>query len=488
MTTVTTTMARFSISGAHITEHARTLMEEGDWKVALNYLKQALGTITYDQSISILDGQTKLVGADDNITLEPEDPSVRTELLEAYSEVYETSGLIKHNGQLYRPYLVINNLGWNDVIKVPEAPSDVLAPLWRTECEFVHEKTCYPKVYSIADVEWRAHFYAHQPEADLARVVKDATDKHVVALFTPVNDASVPFWMLPETTSFQEAYNQCRSYLPKHGHAQEFNHGMPETKKCSLLPVVIDEQAIAETLAAELKHEAMLDQRFLQESEKIRKLVVEFADNDKEYGWRTFKWKSDKFPGKYLTIRAPGRALICYALSRTSAANHMPAYQSKSPPDFKMPDDNPYHTDVWLGCGFSLDSVSYHGQSMEYMALLDLMFEVQKEMLNFEVQVLASAPAFSGSIVFHDSPEITKENVLVLPHAGVEFELQALKAGGIICAVGGKLAHLVTVYREIERPIMRMDNALTAFKEGQLVELVSKEGRVVLHPEYRRNY
>ncbi len=61
---------------------------------------------------------------------------------------------------------------------------------------------------------------------------------------------------------------------------------------------------------------------------------------------------------------------------------------------------------------------------------------------------------------------MTKNDIIVIPNASVDFELSALKAGLIICENGGKLAHLCIVGREFGIPLIRIDNATKIFKPG----------------------
>jgi phosphohistidine swiveling domain-containing protein len=68
--------------------------------------------------------------------------------------------------------------------------------------------------------------------------------------------------------------------------------------------------------------------------------------------------------------------------------------------------------------------------------------------------------------------------VLVVPTAGVEYDLAAAKAGAIICEVGGPLAHLVIVSRERGRPIVRIEGAMKMYQPGMCVKLDLDKGEV----------
>ncbi|MDO9179345.1 MAG: PEP-utilizing enzyme [Agitococcus sp.] len=508
MTTATVTTATFCLKGPALTSRARERMCETDWRGALKLLMDSLEGMTYEQAISVLDGTCKLTGEGDTILMVEDDAEVRQLLQEQYQECYAMGGFLKIDNQMYQAYLVIDNLGPEDASRIPaqtrpNEAAERLVPHWRADLETVDAKSCWTPVYPHEVVAQRGLFYASNPKKDVAKLVLNAQGKYVIALFEKVNEGSTPFWMQKEAVTAQAAYESVAHYLRTHGNAQEFGWTHPSlafnckgTTTGRLSAAVLyesntpkkGEAEIAEDIANEAALQEKRQKTFKAECIRLQQKIIDFADSDTEFGWQTYHWKSTNPVGTYLTIRVPRRALICYALSKTASGNLMPAYIPICPPDFKMTDDNPYHSDVWLGCGFAIDADVYKHDSPEYTAVLDLMFEVQKELLNFEVQVLARGAQMVGSVVFHDSPVIDDTCILVIPHAGVEFELQAMKAGAVICETGGRLAHLVTVCRESAKPIMRMDNALSTFKLGQSICLMPDQGKVEIIPAYQRNY
>ena len=64
------------------------------------------------------------------------------------------------------------------------------------------------------------------------------------------------------------------------------------------------------------------------------------------------------------------------------------------------------------------------------------------------------------------SKDIFSHNILVIPHAGPEYDVIARKAGLVICAAGSRMAHLAVVGREFGLPLIRIDGACEKFKEG----------------------
>lgn len=496
MTVQTATMRFATITGAALTNSARELMMEGEWKKALTVLMDGLEGMTYDYAIGILEGKSKLEGAGETILMVDESPETMTELQEVYAAEFGFGGFVERNGRMYQAYAVVDNLGFEDTSNVLQMSEVARAGApreeWLYACETVDHKTCFPLVLPWYLVENRARFYASRPQTDFAGIVLDQNGKRLAVLFQETTEGTTPFWRQKENKSLQAAYDQIAQYLPVTGYSQKFGEVHPNKRPQTYAPTATREplhtqaERNAEYAAAE-KAAAERAADLKSQVELARQQVVEFANNDAEFGWRTYAWKGQAgMPG--FTLRAPNRALLCYALSTTNASNLQPEYTPFSPRGLKTAEDNPFHTDVWLGCGFEVDAKTYDRENPQYHAVVDLMFEVQKELLNFEVQVLARGPALTGTVVYHDSAVIDKDSILVIPHAGVAFELGAMKSGAVICEVGGRLAHLVTVCREMNRPIIRMDNALSKLRRGQTVTITPDEGRVVIHPMYVQSY
>ena len=150
----------------------------------------------------------------------------------------------------------------------------------------------------------------------------------------------------------------------------------------------------------------------------------------------------------------------------------------------------------WLAAGGSRQVRTPYWQGLHYdlvQGVMWVLFREAKRVLRLDIVTLGRDMAtvslvykvrgkeMTGTVVYHDSDVIDANSILVIPHAGVAFELEAMKAGAVICEVGGKLAHLVTVCRELGKPIIRMDNALSKLRRGQRVTLSPEEGKIEIH-------
>lgn len=218
--------------------------------------------------------------------------------------------------------------------------------------------------------------------------------------------------------------------------------------------------------------------------------IIDYANNDKEYGWLEFEFENVKF-------KFPKRALIWYVFQHTSMVKkHLPPYDAISPIGVKMYGDSRYHTDVMLGAGIPLDS--YHDvrtdegllfNQAQHVAKMKIEKEFSK-IFSFDFTILANGlpSEVKGfrAMVYEGVKKLEKNTIsnvhilcqkgktdfsdfypelkaICIPHAGIEFDLVAKKADLIITEVGGKLSHLSTVSRESGKILIRVDDAMNKF-------------------------
>ena len=213
--------------------------------------------------------------------------------------------------------------------------------------------------------------------------------------------------------------------------------------------------------------------------------IKEYADNDTEYGWHTCIYEQVKY-------RFPKRALIWYAFGKMSSIHDkLPKYEPISERSTKMWNDNQYHTDCIIGSGFDLENDNVYGSKVNnaiYTALIEIEEEL-KDLITFDFTILSNGldigndyGLLSGMVYDYDL-EYMSENVssnisifnkkrikhsteyrtIVIPHAGIEYDLVAQNADIIITELGGKLSHLATVSREKGKLLIRMDNGVERF-------------------------
>ena len=487
-------MAHLQITGEFITNRARQLVIEEDWTYASRFVTDALVGISDEQAIGVIKGTHRLTGIN-NISYEEEDEAGRTAAEELYGSVFDCRGTLLHNGRRYQPYLCVDSFGIED--------ASYLKPYDDTSLQNQRDERLPHVVWSAGqmtdeDGKRRALFYAENPKRDIVfRLFRqDRTETFV--LFEPAYD-SFPPWM-PCFRTPQEAFAAAESTTPTFGHRERFPKAEttrtvpyseePAAPKVAEAPVAADQNAVpADPEDAEEQvvwyEGSDVECPSVEDIENIRKQVIDFADNDSEYGWKTFTYVDPKTK-QSCTLRAPGRAMVAYALSNTQAAHLSPAYTPFSPQHLKMDNDNPYHSDAWLGCGLELGILVYNRQDLRNATFSELAFSLQQELLKYRIHVLSSGGVkyCSGKVVTEkdDVSRVNSEAILVVNAAGVEHELAALRAGAVICETGGPLAHLVTVCRERGIPIVRMDQATETYRSGMLLTLDLEKGEIGIVP------
>lgn len=438
---------RFSLSGDHLTRHAREQVAQGKWRAALSLLVDDLEGMTLEDALAILKGDKRLAGADDSLHLKNEDALTQQDLQSAYRDVLLANRLA-WGGKRYRAYARVESLDDADLAAATERLST------QGPRRYVAHFLCEPSRDTVIALE-RALHYASDPSRDLAFAVAREDGTHCWVLFEEDNaDVDLPLWLeLPACA--QDAVASGFAGLELRG---------PRSNDA---PAV----SSSDTEGANKAFDAHIEQ--------LRARIVAATDRDTEYGWHEFRFH-DTARGQFITLKAPKRALMAYALSRTRARHLAPDYTVVSESGLKMLNDNPLHTDVWLGCGLPLDDTTYDHESPIYRAFMEMMFQMQESLLGYAFQVLSSGGKHwvRGTLVSADHPGITADDILLVPHAGIEYDLPGRQAGAIICEVGGKLAHLVTVCREDDKPIVRVPDAMKILRPGMHVMLDLQQGKL----------
>jgi len=214
--------------------------------------------------------------------------------------------------------------------------------------------------------------------------------------------------------------------------------------------------------------------------EVLRQEIITYADKDSEHGWLVIRHegKQHKFTK---------RALIHNVFEKMAPLQDLlPEYTPFSPPGLKLQMDDRYHSDVWLGAGFDLDDVYDDSDDKDayYEAIIAIEDEFHK-ITEFDFTILANGMDMDHirCAVFEFDPPLKKDSwsnthvdsadkpntdfddrrCIVIPHAGIEYDLPARNADVIITEQGGKLSHLSTVSREKGKLLIRMDNAIERF-------------------------
>ena len=447
----TMTVATFAQNGSGFARIARDLVLDGKWREGLNFLIEGFDGMTYDIAIQILRG-THTISNDFNL-IEELDEEYQADVLDIYchNKFYEMNVLYVFDG-------LIDN-------------------------EIVQEHISrYSSFYKIPAFDEYVNKYLKAKDQYAFNVTVNKNLKRAI-LAVKVDENTMPVWL--QKSDF------CRS-------AKEYAlKNLPEVAYQKSIEVSdINESNVSSITepSVESQIEALIEQNVqLDMYDKIKAMqAVETAKSKgfsgvKDYSnhhrqkvldaikERGVEWKEFNidFAGMNEVIKYPYEVAVAYALSRTKL-NHLTTWKAVSERELKLASDSSLHTDIWLALGFDLNGLEYVHGTREHNIFVVLMDHVQREFYpvgEFTTLNSADLDVFEGNVVLPSSKIITKNDILVIPTAGPEYEIQAMKAGLVISSVGSKLAHLVVVGREMGVPLIRVDNATNKFKEGMKVKI-----------------
>ncbi len=425
-----TNLQHFSISGSHFTDNAKNLVLDGKWNQALRMLIESFDGMTYDIAYKILQGKLEIQVNENGVNvLEVEDKTYQEEIFDIYcfDKFFE-------NNQLYTFSHFINS-------------------------EMVHKDIQERHLtYNIPDFDTYVRKYLIPKDMFGFNVSKGKECLFVIAEKT--NENEIPVWL----DKFS-ILNSAKNYAINNWFSlKEKNNIIKETSESLNLSSYDSEfnskfknaQAIEQALKAGFKDVESY-------SDFLRKSVINQLENV------TY----NKFQSTYGEVTYPKELAISYAFYRTSK-KHLNTWKTTLKSGLKMENDSPLHTELWLLLGFNLNGNEYIQNSKENLIFNELIDYIQKSHYeNSEFTTLNSANLsnFKGFVVDYKSENITKNDIIVIPSASVEFEVPALKAGLIICENGGKLAHLCIVGREFGIPLIRIDNATKLFQHGSEINI-----------------
>lgn len=483
-------MVHFSIDGEWLADMARTRLMEGAYQSALNILGSLEG-MTLEQQISILKGEMTLQG-ENNLKLIAAPKEVQEEMQTWHQEYY--GRFFEHKNRLYEPYAIVGAWNRDDL---PTSESRFSRISYEMIDLFDSERASKMTNMGLnrgfrEHLHARSLYYADEPERDWAvtvtkkEVPSGQWTGEVSVLFREVSEQA-PFWAKEYygKTPYEAIETSIKSWrrLESRGAdmydlsddiTQDFLH-VPEAtplEESDSFDIHSPEYNAARTQFIETyrqKQEQEQWDKFDREQEAYRQRVIEFANTDKEYGWKEFIDETQEPPK---TLKVPYRAFLHFAVSRAQYSDresqaNLPPYEPIFPSGWKMRNDDPLHTDVWFGAGLNPD-LAYDHESWEHQFFFKKVFETQSAFLNdwaFNIINSAKLNGFEGTTVnIHNYEEVPKgQRLLVLPHLGVEFETAALQCDAIITETGGKLAHLAIVGREFGIPIVRVEDAALKF-------------------------
>lgn len=427
---MTATTASFSFTGEFFTNEARNSVLDGKWRKGYQFLIESFEGLGNDHAFAILKGTHALIGAGENI-----------EMVESLDEEYQNDVY-----DIYH-WNVFSDVGGKYKFKKLVTFSDINEDIQIRGLSFdIPESQEYVERYMLKSNEKLFVMRFGERTNNVDYLIAEIFDEN-----------SLPLW-----TTDKDISGSARNYYEKN--LKKVNNHIPSVKQeaeTEAKPKTsnIYREAAAESVANDFGFDNTKDF-----SNSLREKVL---DAIKERG---VKWETETVShlGKDHQIRYPVDLAVAYALQRTTLSPLAPKWQAVSEPGLKLGNDSRLHTDLWLALGNDLDGSEYSYDEDHVSIFHKLMIKLQEKSFpagEFYTLNSSGLKKFKGQVVNIQSEQITKNDILVIPHAGPEFQEKAMKAGLVICEVGGKLAHLAIVGREFGLPIIQMENACEIFKE-----------------------
>lgn len=454
-------------AGTFYTDHLRSMVLSHRWRQAFNDALEMFIGIDDSSVWAILKGEKRLQEDEDgdmNLVVDEE----ASDYLEQLDFLY--GGVCEVEGRLYRPVRVVTDYG----------PEDHRLTL-RSNLNFIHE-SFHDKFMDIRDeVLIRAKRY-RRDDSETLFVCRAPSQRQpdkirpFVVIFELAPD--LPLWVLPKRSP-QEAVNASLDRLDYTGHAREYRSPDPERRPLDFGAELEKVRAskrvrtMAEIdfarLAMEQQAEAAEEHRAVVE-ERTAEIMRRNADMG--YGVRLVDF------GEFGVREVPEGPLLRWAVDtlRIEGQAGMVEWTPVSPVGVKMNYDNPAHTDWRTAAGLLDEDVS----SFEY----DLAWDIQRELLGFEVHVLSQGRDFAAGrikICTRPDDEVDGDTIAVIPNAGVRFFELALQAAAVIAVEGGELSHLAINGLDSGILVVRDPNAMETYRDGMTVAIDGVAGTVRLH-------
>lgn len=512
----------FVIEGPWMTEfvHARVL--EGRWDHAVETLN-CLEGITMDQILSILKGEAKLTGCTNTeINMEADwDLTYMEDLEQMFVGTYVDS-----NGRYLRPYAYVTSWGPEDnahganITKGSDSMRDRRG----------NEKAGCSLFYAddpARDVVRCVKFERHDNE--LGGMRKDGTS---IVLFKEI--PNFPFQIvrtagLDNAQKAMDEYIKAGNYPKEVGYSHTFppqfyrvrydvedpTESRPEGNRTHMEPLGEEAQYDAKVIGrarfdkinAEKNgvpiedwqdyqerisgKDSIIDQhmKMIRQAEEVQgdfekdrihymNAIIEQAGDN----WLTI----GTIDGK--NIKVPLAPFENWCLWRGDGAHLALPWTTVCPSGLKMFGDDPYHTDFLIGAGLDLDAMADHDSPLSRL-VWDMRQKIQEEKLGFKVAVLCGTGQSQTLKAVHPKrgEECKPDEVAIIPNAGPHYVAAAMTAGAVICEQGGAMAHLVTVSREKDVKIVRVENARKLYPVGMHLVVDCQNGEVRV-PFNRQDY
>ncbi len=521
----------FKITGEWLADFARTRLLEGAWDHALSLLQDSLEGITLDQSVSILKGETTLIGDSrtgiDIVPFDKEDENYQNYMSDV-DYLYGT--IFKIGDQHWKPYAQVTGPWDIDDMRFAANHFHVisknivgsgLGDKTRMGGRKVHEHVA------------RSMYYARDYKEDMLVVFEIGFNDYEI-LCEKVDKP--PFWFKCGTISAEHflrnlVQNSESLILDGVGSIKDCTAGVGQATYDRSDPEEVlinnDKDHVIHTIGSdflesvtsqsdldvlskiEIKYDNLIEkhQKFIPSEQwtliedawtilynkKLELYQTAITTQAQTLGGFIRLELNHNIPTMPNFVEVPKHPFILWALRGFSFKSYgieRPVWENVTPKGFKMAQDDPNHSDFLIGAGcnpkhaYDSDEATEHYTpnltAFVMSAAYSKRTDIIKEWTGVEFAYLSKSSDddlyYWGKVV-HANPDYPIDNdcIPICKNAGMEYQfvLEAAKKGKkiIICETGGKLAHLATVGREYNVNVLLVPDALTKYKQGQFISI-----------------
>lgn len=470
----------FSTTGEYLTDYARGLVLSENWKGGLSIFTDGPDGLNHDIAMAILKGEKALGGCSVNgFTLDDDSPAnpETARYLETFA--FQNCGLLNIKSRTYRPAYIIEALGSNDY-------QYALDRLGR-EAKGTPEFTKLRALFYVSTL--KQEFHVTVPKAEIRDIQVDLRET------TSPNEMLVIWEERSFTPAWAVTTNDAMSALSSF---LDSRSPMTLGADTSLMDLKRDPEAYYQYLIKkgnltekeQDERDELSDLRYAKEIGEIREAVINRAGPQDSDGWIRLHVSSDNVLGEseHIDFYKPiPRAPFLYWALQPYDPSKLGLCEPWSPisrSGFKLQNDDPFHTDWVIGAGYDPE-VFYRDDPVNNSSWA-LRIELCSSMLKFEFSPLSRSTkkSLSGKLR-HIKPGETIDTgeIGVIECASIKYDAalrSAAKHGtGLICLTGGPLAHIATVGREMDVPILLWDKARD-LRNGSKIYIDLENGTIEL--------
>lgn len=498
-------VVHFTIEGEFLSDHVRDRVKEGAWESALNLLVKDLDGMTHEIAIAILKGEATLTGASDDpeglgLKRLPADGPLAKAMAESLQFQYGRT--FRYREEYWKPYARVTSWGGEDQMFAQDVAH---GREWSKARIYNRAQERFSASGNPATTEKRSLFYANDRVNDMLIVFTVSKTQDVFILCEKAK--MPPLWFEVPTGD----PDVILSKMLKEGLQLEERGAcdlpVPEAKVQALSSCKAKGTRTTSREAARVRREQEaaleLEEKNAQQqrSEQLARIAEQVKAQATEKGG-FYRLNLEDSRGRPYAARAmievPRNPFLLWALRGFDFerfGKERPEWDVISPMGLKMAFDDCYHSDWILGAGLSLDEVyERNGETLTSVAMMSAtqeQFKLVKEWTAMDFVVLAhpgKPRQFHGEVVVaKPNRPVPPGSIALAEHAGPEYEFAMQTAckedkygqpGLIICATGGKLAHLALIGREFKCTVLMVPDAVNKYKGTRAVSVDMDEGKI----------